>query len=471
MRGPLLILTALVLALAWAGAAQAADERPNVVLVLVDDLSWDLVATMPEVRRMQDEGLTLERFFVTDSLCCPSRASILTGRFPHNTGVLRNVGRDGGYDAFDPAQGIAPTLAAAGYRAGFAGKYLNGYPADAGAPDAGWTDFLGGGSGYRGFGYRWNDNGTVVAPDAYATDANSARGQAFIHAAAQAGQPFFLELAPFAAHHPYVAAPRHADRFRDLDLPRDGAYGKAVQDPPAWLGERPALTRADRRELRSVHRRRARSLAAVDELLRDVRGTLLTAGVADRTYVVLTSDNGYHLGQHRLTTGKGTAFDHDIRVPFVAVGPGVPAGAASDVLAGTVDLASTVARLAGAPSTERDGRSLAGVLRGREPARWRTALLVEHHGLTGTERDPDDQAYRAGRPGVYRALRTRTRTYVEYATGERELYDLRSDPFQLDNLAGGLTRAERRAWHRALARYGRCAGAASCWRAGRLAPG
>ncbi len=471
MRGSWILLTALVLVLGWTSAAQAADERPNVVLVLVDDVSWDLVATMPEVRRMQDEGLSLERFFVTDSLCCPSRASILTGRFPHNTGVLRNVGRRGGYDAYDPAQGLVPTLEAAGYRTGFAGKYLNGYPADAGTPDPGWSDFFGGGSGYQGFGYRWNDNGTAVAPAGYATDEISARGQAFIHAAAADGQPFFLELAPFAAHHPYVAAPRHADRFADLALPRDGAYGKAVEDPPGWLGTRPALGRADRRELQAVHRRRARSLAAVDELLRDVRGALLTAGVADRTFVAFTSDNGYHLGQHRLTTGKGTAFDHDIRVPFVAVGPGVPAGATSDVLAGTVDLASTVARLAGARSADRDGRSLAGVLRGRDPSRWRSALLVEHHGLTGTEADPDDQAWRAGRPGVYRALRTRTRTYVEYATGGRELYDLRTDPFQLVNRAGELTPAQRRRWHRAIARYRRCSGAASCWRAGRLAPG
>src|SRR4051794_13796017 len=124
---------------------------------------------MPEVRRLQDHGLTLNRFFVTDSLCCPSRASIFTGRFPHNTGVLTNVGRDGGYDAFvrgdGPARSFAVTLADAGYRTGFAGKYLNEYPANIGAPDPGWTDFFGGSTGYAGFGYRWNDNGTAVSPD------------------------------------------------------------------------------------------------------------------------------------------------------------------------------------------------------------------------------------------------------------------------------------------------------------------
>ncbi len=267
---------------------------------------------------MQAEGMTLTRFFVTDSRCCPSRASILTGRYPHNHGVLTNSAPDGGYGAWvrqgDPQRSLGVTLQMAGYRTGYAGKYLNGYPASAGGPpDPGWEDFFGGSGGYDGWHYRWNHNGTVEAPVGFTTDVISAHASEFIRGAAFDRRPFLLTLATFAAHRPYVPAPRDRLRFRGLRLARDPAYDEQVRNPPRWLGRRPPLSPRQRRLVLSHYRRRARSLAAVDRMVGAVRAELFAQGLADNTYVVFSSDNGYHHGQHRLTVNKGTAFDSDVR--------------------------------------------------------------------------------------------------------------------------------------------------------------
>jgi arylsulfatase A-like enzyme len=147
---------------------------------------------------------------------------------------------------------------------------------------------------------------------------------------------------------------------------------------------------------------------------------------------------------------------------MVVVGPGVPAGARSRALAGTVDLAPTFADIARADAEGHDGRSLLGVLRGRPPVRWRSALLVEHLGRSSAGGDPDSQSWAEGRAGNYRALRSRRYTYVEYANGDRELYDHRRDPHQLDNRAGTLSQPDRRRWHALLGHYAACAGARAC---------
>jgi N-acetylglucosamine-6-sulfatase len=459
--------------------ARRNDRRPNVVFVLTDDLSWDLLRFMPHVRQMQREGTTFRQFMVSDSLCCSSRATIFTGEFPHDTHVLGNSPPLGGYYAFRAGgaqrRSVAMSLQRSGYRTALFGKYLNGYQPFREGEDPGWSAWLGSSYAYDGFGYQESDNGhPMIAgyrPRDYVTTALARHAVRFIRGAAGRG-PFFAEISTYAPHAPFTPAPRDRSMFRHLRLPRDGAFDAANSDPPTWLGHRPPLRPDQVTHLQQVFRERARSVLAVDRMIGRLRAALRAAGVARNTYLVFSSDNGFHLGEHRLTDGKRTAFDQDVRVPLVVVGPGVARHRATSELAGTVDLAPTFEDWARLPRDRgRDGRSLAPLLSGRRPRHWRRALLIEHTDDSVLPGDPDAQGWAEGKPDSYTALRTRRTTYVEYANGDREFYDRRFDPFELHNRAAQLSPRRRARLSAALARYRGCHGASECLAAGRLSRG
>jgi N-acetylglucosamine-6-sulfatase len=397
-------------------ADAAAAGPPNIVFVLTDDLSWNLVQYLPQVRRLRSQGMTFNDYLVTDSLCCPSRSSILTGRFPHNTGVFTNGGDDGGFDFFhshgEESQTFATALQAKGYRTGMMGKYLNGYqPADTqGGTEPyvppGWTEWDVAGNGYPEFNYTLNENHDLVrygsAPEDYLTDVLARKSAAFIAGSAQARTPFLLEVATFAPHAPSTPAPRDANDFPGLTAPRGPAFDTLPTNAPPWLAGRPPLTAAEKQNIDVAFRKRAQSIQAVDDLIATVRSALEAAGVADNTYLVFSSDNGYHMGEYRLTPGKMTAFDTDVRVPLVVAGPGVPAGAASDAAVANIDLAPTFQQIGQAPVPDTvDGRSLLPLLHGGSGTLWRTANLVEHHGPDNQADDPDLPAPGSGNPPSY----------------------------------------------------------------------
>jgi N-acetylglucosamine-6-sulfatase len=458
-------------------------DRPNIVFVLTDDLSWNLVRFLPQVRALQKEGMTFTDYVVTDSLCCPSRASILTGRFPHNTGVFTNNGSDGGFTAFhgkgQESDTFATGLRARGYRTALMGKYLNGYQptreVGGAAPyvPPGWSTWNVAGGGYGGYWYNLAEGRTVERhghrPADYVTDVLAGKGEAFIKRSARAGVPFMLEVAPFAPHAPYTPAPRHANAFPGLTAPRGPAYDRLPTDAPPWLAGATRMSTSMRTAIDGAFRKRAQAVQAVDDLIGRLRAALTAAGVADDTYVVFSSDNGYHMGEHQLTPGKSTAFDTDIRVPLVVAGPGVPAGSTSDAAAANIDLAPTFLDAADAPvSTTVDGRSLLPLLYGGSDDKWRTANLIEHHGPNISPDDPDRPRPGGGNPPSYAALRTQAYTYVEYVDGSREYYDRIRDPHQLHNLAGSLRPARLRQLHAALTRLTHCQDGPTCWAAGHI---
>ncbi len=179
---------------------------------------------------------------------------------------------------------------------------------------------------------------------------------------------------------------------------------------------------------------------------------------------MFSSDNGLHMGEYRLLPGKETAFDTDIHVPLIVTGPGIPAGASTDAMAENIDLAKTFAQLGGT-DLPTDGHSLVGLLQGGTPADWRNAVLVEHHHPVATNADPDLQGPGSGNPPSYEAMRTTDFLYVEYVDGERELYDLRTDPYELNNLAPYMSSAELAAFHDALAAMEQCHSSDACWAA------
>jgi N-acetylglucosamine-6-sulfatase len=463
--------------------AATAAVPPNIVFVLTDDLSWNLVRYLPQVQKLQSQGLTFNDYVVTDSLCCPSRSSIFTGRFPHDTGVYTNGGNDGGFNYFhshgEEAQTFATALQANGYRTAMMGKYLNGYqpanPQGGTQPyvPPGWNEWDVAGNGYPEFNYNLNENHSVVhygsTPTDYLTDVLAGKGTAFINSSARAHTPFMLEVATFAPHAPYTPAPRDANDFPGLSAPQGPAFDTLPTDAPPWLASRTPLTAAEKQTIDVAFRKRAQAVQAVDDLIATVRSALATAGVADNTYIVFSSDNGYHMGEYRLNPGKMTAFDTDIRVPLVVTGPRVPAGKVSDAAVANIDLAPTFAQVGGAPIPDTvDGRSLLPLLRGGSGANWRTANLIEHHGPDTQADDPDLPAAGSGNPPSYEALRTDTYTYVEYVDGAREYYDLTRDPLELHNTVGALNSARLGQLHAALAQLANCHNGPACWTAGHV---
>jgi N-acetylglucosamine-6-sulfatase len=467
-----------------------APPQPNIVFVLTDDLSSDLLPYMPNVRRLQQRGTTFSNYFVTDSLCCPSRASILTGQYPHDTGIFRNTGADGGFLAFH-ARGLeqdtyATNLQGVGYRTGLLGKYLNQYEPGRirtafGGPyvPPGWTDWTVAGNGYQGFGYRLARTVRVerhgFQPKDYLTNVLAREGLDFLDESVSEGAPFMLNVWTFAPHAPAIPAPRDAHRFGALTAPRDASFDEAdMLDKPAWLRDHRPLGAEQVARVDQTFRDRVRTVQAVDRMIGRLQRRLRTLGVARNTYIVFSSDNGYHLGQHRLTPGKLTAYDPDVRVPLIVTGPGVPAGRTVAAMTENTDLCPTFAELAGAPAPpSADGHSLVPLLRDDAAAQaaaadWRDAVLIEHHGNVSGASDPDLPPAGSGNPPSYEALRSQDALYLEYADGERELYDLASDPLQLHNLAEEVPPERLARLSGQLATMANCHGPAQCWAAGHL---
>ncbi len=462
-------------------AGRAAPRRPNIVFVLTDDLAWNLVRYMPHVLALERQGETFTNYYVTDSLCCPSRASILTGRFPHDTGVFSNEPPNGGMAIFnangDEQSTFATQLQHGGYRTALMGKYLNGYqPASTEGGTSpyvppGWNEWDVAGDGYPEYGYTMNSDARVSTygfePGVYLTDVLAQKGLRFIDQAAAGSQPFMLELATFAPHQPFTPAPRDLRDFPGLKAPRSPAFDARTTGAPAWLRDFASLDDAQLHKLNRQFRKRAQAVQAVDRMIGELETELRAKGLAQSTYLVFSSDNGLHMGEHRLMTGKLTAYDTDIRVPLIVAGPGVPAGVSVGAMSENVDLCPTFDQLGGQPApTSADGHSLVPLLRGQATPNWRREILVEHRGPDIAPNDPDLPRRGSGNPPSYEALRSASSLYVEYATGEREFYDLATDPFELHNLATHLSPAHALVLHRALRAMAACHGALACWRAG-----
>jgi N-acetylglucosamine-6-sulfatase len=462
-------------------------RRPNIVFVLTDDLSMNLLRYMPHVQEMMRRGLTFSHYFVSDSLCCPSRASIFTGNFPHDTKVFGNTGRRGGFNVFhargEERDTFAVALRRAGYRTAMMGKYLNGYlqgPARSPVPSTyvppGWDQWDVPGYAYAEYNYTLNENGRLRhfghRPADYLTDVLTRKGVQFVNSSASAGQPFFLELATFAPHHPYRPAPRDAHDFPGLQAPRPPNFDVLPTNAPSWLAGHPPLRPGRIALINRAFRRRVQAVQAVDDMLKKIERALAARGQLSDTYLVFSSDNGLHTGEYRLNPGKLTAYDTDIHVPLVIAGPGVPAGVSTSATAENVDLAKTFEEIGGT-TMPSDGHSLLGVMGGGIPLDWRNAVLVEHHGPDlddGGDTDPDSQDHLSGNPTSYQAMRTPDFLYVEYRNDEREFYDLRTDSYELHNIVSGLSAAQLAQLHDELSGLENCHTGDACWAASHVAP-
>jgi N-acetylglucosamine-6-sulfatase len=421
-------------------AVAQAPVKPNLLVIMTDDLETDDLKALPSVQQLAREGTTFSNSFVGYSLCCPSRATYLTGQYNHNNGVLSNAAPDGGYGRLDHTNTLPVWLQAAGYHTTHVGKYLNGYesPSFNATVPSGYSDWQGLAIGtYRMYDYSINDNGIFVpydtGPEDYQTDVLAERAVAAIRERAPSPQPFYLKFSPLAPHSSGAVAghngqgpdpaPRHRGAYAGVPLDVGPSYDEAdVSDKPASIRQLPRITSQVRTRIDTRNRRRLESLLAVDDAIERLVDELRAAGELDQTIIAFTSDNGWQEGEHRVVQGKVRVYEPSIRVPLIIRGPGFAAGAVAPAMAINVDLPRTLAAAAGAvPGRLQDGLDLREIAGASQRALARP--LLNETGVPGLSNR-----------NFHQAIRTGTHKYVEYASGERELYDLRSDPDELVNV-------------------------------------
>ncbi len=438
------------------GAAPAAAQlqRPNVVVIMTDDQTVADLEAMPATRRaFVRHGVEFANSTVSYPVCCPSRATFLTGRYAHNHGVMGLYLPTGGYGRFNDADALPVWLQRVGYRTAHVGKYMNGYGSDRPAiVPPGWTEWYGAvdPTTYRMWNYTLNENGTQVAygedPRAYQTDVLRDRALDIIRRGSRSGQPFFLSLAFLAPHYEEAAirsrtgvtvrpAPRHSGRFATLPLPRPAGFNEHDRsDKPGFMRRFKTLDGAAIGRITAEFRARRESLLAVDEAVDAIVRALTAQGTISNTYLLFTSDNGYLQGEHAVPTGKMLPYDPSTKVPLLIRGPGIKGRRTSLEPVSNVDLAPTILRIAGASAAGGapiDGRSL---LKFAQQPKLRSERLVLHEtgGLRATSLQPEEDTglipLRTTR--TYRAVRNDRWLYVVYRSGERELYDLERDPGQ-----------------------------------------
>lgn len=408
--------------------------KPNIVFILTDDQTYESVqdqslGVMPYLNGRKD-WIRFTNAFQEVSLCCPSRASILSGELSSHTSVENNTS---GHE-FDESSTIATWLKADGYQTSLVGKYLNSYPF--GRPDyvpPGWDDwhvFSGDDEeahpvGY--FDYKLNDNGTINSyghdDSDYATDVESGQAVDFIN---RTNGPFFLMVAPKAPHSPWEPPTRYIST--SFDVHHSPNYNEAdVSDKPDWVKALPLIDTA----LTDKHRVHAyRTLRAVDDLVKNVFDALDTKGVLNNTIIVFMTDNGFAFGEHRWDT-KRCPYDECMRSPMLVRYPGQQ-GRTVDALVQNIDMASTFAAIAGAtPAIAQDGVNLVPLFTGQETS-VHDALLFRWQGGNASG---EGKLGTNGYIPEYWGIRDPTHAYLEYADGEKELYDLTADPYELTNLA------------------------------------
>jgi N-acetylglucosamine-6-sulfatase len=431
-------LTLSALLAAQSGSPAPAPAKPNIVVVMTDDQTVESMRVMANVNTLlARQGTTFANNFASFPLCCPSRATFITGQYGHNHTIMGNAAPTGGYDKLAPSHSnsLPAWLQQAGYHTVHVGKYLNGYgrarPTEV---PAGWTEWYGSTdpSTYRFYNYTLNENGRLVTYGTgaanYQADVYNRKAVELVRRLAPGPKPFFLSVAFLAPHSggprdsddpPNLGtpspAPRHRNTFSNQPLPTPPSLNEAdVSDKPAAMRNRPVLGAARLNAIRENYQQRLESLLAIDEAVRDLLAALDATGELGRTYVIFTADNGFFHGEHRVASGKVLVYEPSVRVPLIVRGPGIPRGVTRTNLAANVDLAATILDAAGARAARRlDGRSLLPFARDVRRRSGRDILLETT---------------------TYSAIRTPRHVFVQHSTGEQELYDLVADPHQLTSL-------------------------------------
>ncbi|KAL1405899.1 hypothetical protein Q8F55_007579 [Vanrija albida] len=474
-----------------------ASTRPNIILILTDDQDkGTLHPSVPHLlprtaKHLVQEGTYYENFFAPVSVCCPSRVSLLRTQYAHNHNITYVTKPWGGWEVFNNYGYVGKTLPdwlqRAGYDTFYVGKLMNDHTASNCQSLPTSSDFLVDPYTYD----YWNpgfsrDNGPVkVYKNQYSTDILARKSIDYLKRALEFDRPFFLTIAPIAPHswidskrlssnatfapgfNIPASAPRHANLFASEQAPRHESWNPDEPHGVSWVRQLPKLNATQEAYLDEFYRGRLRALQAVDELVERVVQKVEKAGKLDNTYIIYTADNGFAIGSHRRQPGKTLGFEEDIHVPLVIRGPKVKRGFIDTLSSyGIVDLSRTILELAGAKTDhENDGIKInlhdgaeaeaAELAAATLPPAVQNATVPgsahgdARHSITEYWVLGGEEGIYATGPKVnntYRTLRVHdevdgrpvTWSYSVWCTGERELYDLVDDPYQVRNLLAPL---------------------------------
>lgn len=448
------------------------SEKPNIVLIVTDDQDVLLGGLNPMKKTkalIGDAGATFVNAFTVTPLCCPSRSSILTGQYPHNHQVRNNslLGNCSSpqWQKGPELQAFPVFLDKMNYHLFFAGKYLNEYgmKETGGVKHVppGWEQWhaLVGNSQYYNYTLSVNGeeekHGDSYEAD-YLTDLITNRSLHFLDSKSPI-RPFFLMLSPPAPHSPWTAAPQYQKDFLDLKAPRDGSFDKPGKDKH-WLLRQPAnpMTATSLAYLDNAYRKRWQTLVSVDDMVEKLVKKLDSINELNRTYIFFTSDNGYHTGQFSLPIDKRQLYEFDIKVPLMVRGPGIAPNQTVEAPVLNIDLAPTILDISGCNMSivDMDGQSfLSQMAPSLRNGSARPFFLVEYTGEGHPTSDPSCPSLGPGLSqcfpdcvcedaynNTYACVRTldngQNLQYCEFADSESfvEMYDLKSDPHQLENV-------------------------------------
>jgi len=469
------------------------DGRPNILVVMTDDQALSDVAAMPNVKRLLEaRGTTFADAVDSFPLCCPARATFITGQYAHNHGVAGNFYPYGWYGMKHRGNTLPVWLRRSGYRTGLIGKWLNGYGAlkrteippgfdiwrgllDVSAYD--YFNFL---MNVNGRLRSWGDSayanalvefakaealpgidsladlfklrdrlfrpgwfGTQRTQD-YSPDVTGRITEELVRGERHSRKPFFLWWAPASPHREDVngairfkpgpdprPAPRYARAVSKLKIPRPPSFNEAdVSAKPRLLRDLPKMTDAQIAKLQLNYQGRIGALMAVDDHVKKLLSVLRQTGQLSNTLIVFVSDNGWVQGQHRIQGDKFVPYQESIRVPFILRGPGVRAGATVRRTVSNIDFAPTLLAAARAkPGRTQDGVSLLPAAAGRAQPPARAIELEATGPLFAAEGLP--MAY--DKP--YKGVLAGHWKFIRWSYGDEELYDLRRDPYEMRNLA------------------------------------
>ena len=472
----------------------AKDNRPNFVIIQTDDQTVQDLSVMSRTKRlMRDKGTIFTQMMTPFAICCPSRAAMMSAAYPHNNKVQANFPPSGGYGVWEKNNGkkfVGAWLKNAGYHTVHIGKYINGYGYinnPLARDPQGWSEWHGSTdlSTYQMWGYRLNEpDGSnvygkfnVENPEFYSTDVYRGIAENVIKEQAKEDGPFYLQVAFLAPHVetkplkesaiknllikygknpsqmvdaddpdpatgiqtiPPRPAPRHQNSLRNEQLDNDPSFNEAdVSDKHPFIQALPILTDEKIQDLKDDNRQRRQSLLAVDQAVEGIINTLRQTNQLDNTYIVFVGDNGYVLGQHRISKGKYFPYEPALNIPFIMRGPGVQAGARVDQMVTLMDVTPTVLDFAGVKATGRvpDGISLRKILTAGTPIVNRTLLLS-----SGPQSAP------SGEPlPMFDGVRDSRYSYWKYEDGFEELYDREIDPYEMESVANNARYAEVKA--------------------------
>lgn len=499
--------------------AAASAAPPNIVVLLTDDQDALLgsLDAMPKLRELvQEQGMTFPRGYANTPVCCPSRSSLLTGRYTHNHGALNNSLSGNcsspAWQQTHEKDALAVHMQRAGYRSLYAGKYLNEYGSEAaggvGHVPPGWTEWFGLVGNSRYYNYTVSDNGVGVRhgdvyEEDYFTDVLRRRAVRFVKEGAGDPRPMLLWVGTPAAHEDFTAAPQYV-RSTKGEAPRTPSWNAAGRgDKHRLLRETPAMTAEQVAQSDEIWRRRGDTLRSVDDLVEAVVQALKDAGRLEETFLFFTGDNGFHLGQFGMGFDKRQLYEVDVRVPYLVRGPGVARNSSALAMVSHVDLAPTILDLAtGAVPDGWDGRSYKEVLLGATEASPRREILIQYFGEgqetqlcgAGSAEYMGDRAWASQDlvpatcdqwDNTYSCLRSHDEgqgedsAFCEFTCydleskavvscpadkpeGYGEYYDLKRDPHQLENGMLRLEESERARKQRRLAELRACAGQCGC---------